>query len=552
MQTKRIGQFIKNRRKELSLSQHDVADFLNVAIPTVSKWENDERIPDLSFFSLLARLLKVDIESLINCTSTLNNKYDLENIFDIKRFSKHFSYLRKKNDYTLSSLANKLNVSYQTISKWENEESTPNIYVLIKCARLFNVSLAEIYYGKEFIVHQKHNDKKNSKILYVILTCFLSLTIIIASAFWLSKDETPTFIENHFDIAVNDQNSAIISEYSGDEKTIVIPANVEHNNKKVEVSELAFNLLGKFKNVEQLTIPFVGKSQDDDINGYLGYLFGATSFEFNEFVVPKTLKKIVITNATNIHSNAFYNCKNIETIILSEKLQNIGEDAFLGCDNIKYNVKDKIKYLGTSENKYFALITYQNQEDNKYIINSKTKLIAANAFFKCKSFSSISIPKEIKYISSGAFAGTMGLKDVYYEGTIADWCTIRFYSYQSNPMYNTATSFYLKNEKGEYIKIEKITIPDNITTIGKYQFDGFDELSSVFIGENVISIEKTAFGYCKSLTTIFIPKSVIKMEQNVFLGCENLTIYCEATEKPKGLDDEWNNNLAVYWGNTKS
>ena len=67
----KIGEFIKRRRKELNLSQSDIADALFVTIPTVSKWENNGRIPDISFFSSLAKILKVDLESFVKGESKL-------------------------------------------------------------------------------------------------------------------------------------------------------------------------------------------------------------------------------------------------------------------------------------------------------------------------------------------------------------------------------------------------------------------------------------------------------------------------------------------------
>jgi hypothetical protein len=39
------------------------------------------------------------------------------------------------------------------------------------------------------------------------------------------------------------------------------------------------------------------------------------------------------------------------------------------------------------------------------------------------------------------------------------------------------------------------------------------------------------------------------MDDDVFLGCSSLTIYCEATEKPAGWDDDWNGNCDnIFWG----
>lgn len=57
-----LGNFILEIRKELCLSQKDIAEHLNVSIPTVYLWENNERLPDLSLLSGLANILKVDLK----------------------------------------------------------------------------------------------------------------------------------------------------------------------------------------------------------------------------------------------------------------------------------------------------------------------------------------------------------------------------------------------------------------------------------------------------------------------------------------------------------
>ncbi len=48
--------------------------------------------------------------------------------------------LRKKNNFTQEELANKLNISFQAISKWENGVSYPDISLLPIIADLFKVS----------------------------------------------------------------------------------------------------------------------------------------------------------------------------------------------------------------------------------------------------------------------------------------------------------------------------------------------------------------------------------------------------------------------------
>lgn len=53
---------------------------------------------------------------------------------------KHVSDLRKELGWTQAELANRLNISQQAISKYEKEERDPDIDVLIRIAKLFNVS----------------------------------------------------------------------------------------------------------------------------------------------------------------------------------------------------------------------------------------------------------------------------------------------------------------------------------------------------------------------------------------------------------------------------
>lgn len=55
---------IQERRKELKLTQEQVAEYLGVSIPAVSKWENGTTNPDISLLPPLARLLKIDLNTL--------------------------------------------------------------------------------------------------------------------------------------------------------------------------------------------------------------------------------------------------------------------------------------------------------------------------------------------------------------------------------------------------------------------------------------------------------------------------------------------------------
>lgn len=56
---------IQKKRKELGLTQEQVAEYLNVSVPAVSKWEKGTTSPDISLLTPLARLLKTDLNTLL-------------------------------------------------------------------------------------------------------------------------------------------------------------------------------------------------------------------------------------------------------------------------------------------------------------------------------------------------------------------------------------------------------------------------------------------------------------------------------------------------------
>lgn len=52
--------------------------------------------------------------------------------------------LRKIHQYTQEEIAEKLNVSRQSVAKWESGESTPDIDSCIKLTKLYNVKLDDL------------------------------------------------------------------------------------------------------------------------------------------------------------------------------------------------------------------------------------------------------------------------------------------------------------------------------------------------------------------------------------------------------------------------
>lgn len=66
MDQKKIGSFLKELRKEKSMTQEQLAEYLNVSGRTVSRWETGSNMPDLDILIELADYYEVDIRTLLD------------------------------------------------------------------------------------------------------------------------------------------------------------------------------------------------------------------------------------------------------------------------------------------------------------------------------------------------------------------------------------------------------------------------------------------------------------------------------------------------------
>ncbi len=55
--------------------------------------------------------------------------------------SKYLQFLRKSNNYTQDDLAKEIGISRQAVSKWENGTTIPNLEVLLKISKLYDMML---------------------------------------------------------------------------------------------------------------------------------------------------------------------------------------------------------------------------------------------------------------------------------------------------------------------------------------------------------------------------------------------------------------------------
>ena len=116
-----------------------------------------------------------------------------------ENIAKNIITLRKQNKWTQQDLAERLNYSDKTISKWERGDSTPDIEMLCKVAEIFNVNidyLTKEHSEKEYEKLQNNSQMFVRNLLILIMMCvavYLIATIVFVYPVILNPDNAKKF-----------------------------------------------------------------------------------------------------------------------------------------------------------------------------------------------------------------------------------------------------------------------------------------------------------------------------------------------------------------------
>lgn len=98
----KINEIIKLKRKQMDLTQEQMAEYLGVTTPSVNKWEKGNSYPDITILPALARLLRVDLNTLLSFNDELTDQEigkftdDLVNIIAEKGYDEGFKLAMDK------------------------------------------------------------------------------------------------------------------------------------------------------------------------------------------------------------------------------------------------------------------------------------------------------------------------------------------------------------------------------------------------------------------------------------------------------------------------
>ena len=217
---------------------------------------------------------------------------------------------------------------------------------------------------------------------------------------------------------------------------------------------------------------------------------------------------IAEVNITALPTQAFYNSKNVEHLILPNTLITIGEEMFYQSDLRSVVIPTNVTTVGYSAFKRCSSLTTVTFEKE-----SQLKTIGGDyyygAFSDCTALTSIEIPASVETIGNTAFSDCSSLATVTFEKGS------RLKTIGNNAYYRCTS-------------LTSIEIPASVETIEKKAFMHCSSLATVTFekGSQLKTIAGDsydgAFSDCTALTSIEIPASVETIEATAFKRCSKL------------------------------
>ena len=218
---------------------------------------------------------------------------------------------------------------------------------------------------------------------------------------------------------------------------------------------------------------------------------------------------IAEVNITALPTQAFYNSKNVEHLILPNTLITIGEEMFYQSDLRSVVIPTNVTTVGYSAFKRCSSLTTVTFEKESQLKTIGGDYYYGGAFSDCTALTSIEIPASVETIGNTAFSDCSSLATVTFEKGS------RLKTIGNNAYYRCTS-------------LTSIEIPASVETIEKKAFMHCSSLATVTFekGSQLKTIAGDsydgAFSDCTALTSIEIPASVETIEATAFKRCSKL------------------------------
>ena len=288
------------------------------------------------------------------------------------------------------------------------------------------------------------------------------------------------------------------------------------------IEYLGSNALKGADAVEEITVPFVGR-YEDEMSCSFADLFGGKA---------QNIKKVIVLKGEYLGDNAFFDSdtfNTLETVVLPETLVEIGSCAFMYNSSIKaIDIPDNVQVIGNSAFAYTHLESvylskslktmeegafWGSYELKNIVLPDSLEEIGQNAFNQSEMLETITIPENVKYIGNAAFSGCKNLKSIVVAQNNQYFCSIDGILYDKN-------CTRIISAPGGYKGVLKI--PEGITEIPEYAFSHCEKITEIEFASSVRYIGDVAFGECSGLKSILLPESIENVGLQIFFGCTGI------------------------------
>jgi serine/threonine protein kinase len=332
------------------------------------------------------------------------------------------------------------------------------------------------------------------------------------------------------------------------------------NSMDPTVNPLVINIAKKVKVKTEKLIRYEGRDAIVEIP------FGTRILCDGAFKGNMNVKRVKLPESLVVYGcKVFYNCKNLESIILPSNLDHIPNDFFYGCEKLKeIQIPSSVKSLGDrcfngckrierislpSKMNIIGKNVFCNCSSLQSIIMpTEVNGLGSHIFQGCKELKTIVIPKGAKSIPNGMFSGCSFLCEVKMPDDITQIGSDAFDECKSLHRILLPAKLEII-DRGAFMEsgIEELNIPYSVNHIGcsafknckslkfveipqntsltkleNYIFEGCSSLSKITLSESIEDVGEWTFAGCTTLTNIILPSQIRRIGHGLFSGCINL------------------------------
>ena len=322
--------------------------------------------------------------------------------------------------------------------------------------------------------------------------------------------------------------------YTGD---IVVPDTVEMDGIKFAVTTINDGAFSRAR-LTSLKLPKTLKKIGD-------WAFQQTS-GLKTFNIPETV--------TSIGESAFRELPDLTRIHIPASVEVMEDHAIGGCPllesitidegNTHYGIYDGV----LMDKAQTRLIVYPAKlPGTTYTVPATVKTLDKLAFREVTNLKSVTIPAAVSNLEYDMFEYSYSLEEINIDHANTNYCSEDgvVYSTKKDSLIvypdgkpdksytvNAATKVIEEYAFANASQLEKVTVPEGVTTISNAAFFQCYSLKEVSFPESVTLVGPSLFAYCEKLESVILPPHITKISMVTFFGCKALrsvTIPAEVT-----------------------